>query len=318
MPTSIALRSATVSAIAVLLLAACASAPPNRLTIDAERGEMPITWVEIPRPAPLPPLAHGAIVVPVRFAGIEGKPLYMQFDVGTPATVLYAAKWTSLAQRLGGASAPDAERVENLRLMIGTLPVTAAEVQVRKNAATPIDWAGDGLEIVGTVGSDIIDGRTVLLDFKANTIVVTRDRNAVTSATTVFTPFRYIQRKVLMPAKVNGEPGDLVYDSGSSAFALITSEEAWRKLARADAVPVQFPVRSWNNTLTAHTVASDARVALGQASIPVREVSRIEGASFLQDAGMRVFGIAGMIGNELFIGRRLILDTARQEFAVED
>ena len=300
------------------LLGACTSTPPNRLSIGADRGDMPITWGGIARPAPLPPLEHGAILVPVSFPGVTGKPLYLQFDLGTPTTVLYAAKWASLAPRIGAGHASDAERVDNLKFTVGTLPVSAAELQVRKTSAKPIDWTSDAVEVVGTVGSDIIDGRIVLLDFKADAIVISRHRSAVAKVGTVFAPFRYVQRRVLMPGAVNGEAGDLVYDSGSSAFALITNEETWRKLARAGAVPVQFPVRSWNSTLTAHVVGTDARITLGKVSLPVREVSRIEGASFLQEAGMRAFGIAGMVGNELFIGRRLILDTGRQEFAVEE
>ena len=308
------------------LMAGCAagpSAPPNQLSVTDARGDMPIQWLSIPRPAPQTPLAYGAILVPITIEGLTaGKRLYMQFDLGHPSTVLYSNKWASLAPKIAPSSGArytaEAERITNLRFKLGTLAVTAAEVQVRKREGPAIDWDGAGTEIIGTVGSDIVDGRTVALDFKSNTITIARDRMGLAASESGYTPFTYMARRILMPAVVNGETQRIIYDSGSSAFALITDEASWKKFARANAVPVQFPVKSWGNTLTAHVVESDAKVQLGKATIPVGEVSRIEGASFLQEAGMRAFGIAGMAGNKLFIGRKLILDTARQEFLVEE
>jgi hypothetical protein len=129
-------------------------------------------------------------------------------------------------------------------------------------------------------------------------------------------PMRFRERRVLLPAVVAGRETTLLFDTGSSAFELLTSRRIWRRLARSDAAEEIIPVSSWDDTLVAHRVASDARVELGGADLPLQRVTWIEGTGLMQNLLMRISGMGGMTGNRLFIDRILLLDLREERFAL--
>lgn len=312
-------------AVALCLAWGCTRKPVSDIrplfTAKEAVADIPMHWISLPRPSPQPPLDHGALLVPVAFEGLSGKQLYMQFDMGHPTTVLYSNKWADLSPRLkaaGLAFTTTEAGVQNLSFQVGALPVRAGRVAVLANQAPGIDWKGDGVEIIGTIGADLVAGRTLVMDFKADRIQVATDRSLVARSGDVFTPFSIRWRRMLIPAQVDGKATRIMYDSGSSAFALITSESAWMRMSRPGAVPTSFPVRSWKRTITAHVVDTDATMRIGQVTLPIQQVSRMEGTSWWQGMAMRLFGMGGMAGNRLFLGHRLILDTARQEFCLSE
>ncbi len=256
------------------------------------------------------------MLIPIAIEGLDSRPLYMQFDLGHPSTVIYSNKWADIARRIRIAASTD--KIAEMRFSLGTLTATGNEIAIMKRDGPGIDWAGTGIEIIGTVGADLIDGRTVVLDFKTNTITLARSRAGLARDATLFQTFSFQGRRIMLPVTFEGQTTQIMYDSGSSAFAWLTNESAFKRLARNGAVPVAYPIRSWDKTLTAHTVATDAVVKIGGVMLNLGEVSRIEGMGALQEAAISVLGIGGMAGNKLFLGHKLIIDTGRLEFAIED
>ncbi|MBI1753091.1 MAG: hypothetical protein HY014_01255 [Acidobacteria bacterium] len=303
----------------------CARTPVTTLRAFPEMreavAELPITWVSLPRPAPLPPLDHAALLVPVSFDGVTGKPLYMQVDLGHPATVFYGHKWAHLAPRLratGQGLSESKGAVQNLRFKVGNLAIAASQVAILPTQGAGIRWDTEDQEIIGTLGADAVLGRTVVMDFKADRIQVATHRALVARPGDRFLPFRIRWRRILLPAQLEAQELPLLYDSGSSAFAFITDEPSWNRLKRPGAVEESFPVKSWKRTLMAHVVATDAKVTVAGVALPVGQVAHMEGTSWWQRTAMRIFGMGAMAGNRLFLGHRVVLDTATRECCVSD
>lgn len=265
----------------------CARTPVTTLRVfpDVREtvAELPITWVSLPRPAPLPPLDHAALLVPVTFDGMAGKPLYLQVDWGHPVTVLYGHKWAHLASRLRATGLELDETkgvVRNLRFKVGGLAIAASQVAILPTQGTGIRWDAEDLEIIGTLGADAVQGCTVVMDFKADRIQVATHRALVARPGDRFVPFRIRWRRMLLPAQLGGKDLPLLYDSGSSAFAFITDEPSWNRLKRAGAAPEAFPVKSWKRTLTAHVAATEAQLTVAGVALPVGQVAYMEGTSW--------------------------------------
>lgn len=281
-------------------------------TLQPEQGSVAIEWGSMARPAPLPPLKHAALLLPVSLPGIEGKTLLMQLDLGHPKTVLYAPKWADLARRLGRD--PQDGAVPSLAFGLGSLQVQAREVEVVKRSGAGIDWNSDRPEVIGTLGTDFIQGRVITLDFRAGVVALGTEREVARSSG--FQPFRFEGRRLLLPAVFEGRPIELMYDSGSSAFAWLTSEAEFTRLAEPGAAAVSFPVRSWDSSVTAFTAPSAAAVTLGSITLPIGEVSRIEGMGLMQRLAIARLGAGGMVGNKLFLDRVLVIDMRAQAFAL--
>ncbi|MBL8519004.1 MAG: hypothetical protein JNM76_18740 [Betaproteobacteria bacterium] len=281
-------------------------------TLRPAEGDVKIEWGSMPRPAPLPPLKHAAMLLPVSVEGIQGKPLLMQFDLGHTKTVLYSKKWADMARRLG-AGTPEAS-VPMFTFTLGSVTVTARDVEVMQREGAPINWDNDSPEVIGTIGTDFIDGKVVTLDFKRGRVALATARDP--ARTTGFQPFKFEGRRLLLPAEFEGKKLEVMYDSGSSAFAWLTSEKEFARLATPGAQVQSYPVRSWDKMVTAVTAPTAATVTIGGTTFPIGEVSRIDGMGFMQRMSVSMLGAGGMVGNKLFLDRTLVIDMTNREFAV--
>jgi hypothetical protein len=124
----------------------------------------------------------------------------------------------------------------------------------------------------------------------------------------------YIRRTVLLPSEINGKKTVLYFDTGSSAYPLLTDKQTAESLARPGTGSTQNPVRSWNRTLTATTFETNDSISIASKKIPIKKVTYMQGASDTQIAQMMKMGIGGMTGNKLFIGSILVLDTKNKKF----
>jgi hypothetical protein len=278
-----------------------------------DQGEVSIEWGRMSRPAPLPPLTHAAMLLPVGFEGISGKLLLMQFDMGHPQTVLYSRKWADVAKRLGITQVEGT--LPSLSFKLGNMTVSAGEVEIMKRDGAGIDWTNDRPEVIGTLGTDFIEGRVASLDFKNGRVKLSRSRSADMSAT--FVPLKFQGRRLLLPAVFEGKQIEVMYDSGSSAFAWLTSEDEFTRLATPGAPVQSYPIRSWDKMVTAYTAPTAATITIGTTTFPIGEVSRIDGMGFLQKAAISMLGAGGMVGNKLFLDRTLVIDMTKKEFAVQ-
>lgn len=299
-----------------LTLSGCASAPgaPARFEGAGDGVELPITWLSLPRPAPLPPLDHAAMLVPVRFGGAGSKVFYLQFDLGHPTTVLYANKWAPIADRHGLPAA--GPRLDALDFLLGEAPMRGRDVALMPREGAGVDWDRE-VEVVGTLGADLIDGRVVRLDFQRDRVRLARDRAGLHGPAAQFQPFSFSGRRIVMPIEFGGQRTSVMYDSGSSAFAWLTDEKTCRRLARPGSTMISYPVRSWGQVLTAHSVDTDAVARIGPVELPLGQVSFIQGMGLLQEMAISSLGVGGLVGNKLFLGRRVVVDTVRREIAVE-
>jgi hypothetical protein len=298
------------------VLPGCASTPaaPARFEGLDDGVDLPITWLSLPRPAPLPPLDHAALLVPVRFGGPGSHVFYLQFDLGHPSTLLYANKWAGIAERYGLPAA--GPRLASLDFLLGESRVRGRDLALLPREGAGVDWDRD-VELVGTLGADLIDGRAVLLDFQRDRIRLARDRSGLHGPGAQFQPFSFSGRRILMPVEFDGQRKTVMYDSGSSAFAWLTDEKTCQRLARPGSKVVSYPVRSWGQVLTAHSVDTDAVARIGTVELSLGQISHIQGMGLLQEMAISSLGVGGLVGNKLFLGRRLVVDTRRLEIAVE-
>lgn len=292
-------------------------APPVQVRIVGENVYVPFRWIadtvnNVPEP-------HAAIVLPVILPGCT-RTFYMQFDLGSPYSLFYRNKLEAIQARYGVPPLHESEGQHYLtdyRFSIAGNEVLAERIAARTFQPSGIDWADStAIEIIGTIGSDLIDGKTMVLDYPHERISLVDQAPDSLEARITWTPFDWEERKILLPARVGDEDLRLFFDTGSSAFELLTDPSTWKSLADKDAPVTQYGVNSWGKTLTAHSAASRGPIAIGSVSLPLTRVTYIEGTSFIQNLLMRVSGVGGMTGNKLFTGKVMIIDTKGGRFGI--
>ncbi|MBJ6143147.1 hypothetical protein [Hymenobacter sp. BT559] len=289
---------------------------PNQLVVAGVPLGSPFVWQADNGARPAVPQA--ALLLPIALPGCPRR-CYVQFDTGAPSSVFYAHPLAALAARYPGARPalqPQADTLRNLRFALGNGQVQARRLRVIAYGARqlPADTAAPLL--VGTLGADVLENQVLVLDYRRQRFSLLAQVPDSLARRTVFVPLAFTGRRLVLGAAAAGQPRQLLFDSGSSSFALLTSEATWQQLASPQAPAYVAAVNSLGRTLTAHTVATAATLQLGRVAVPLQTVTYMEGTTLLQRSLMRFSGMGGMLGNRPFNQHTIIVDVAHQRFGL--
>lgn len=297
----------------LLVKAQMPTLPPNGLIADKRGYDVRFQWYADTvngRPHP-----HSALLIPVKLPGCR-ETFYMQFDLGSPISLFYRNKLKSIAEKYPSVWQADdtATQLNGYRFTIGGRTLTATSITVKQFDSSGIDWQKKQ-KIIGTLGADLIEDKVLVIDYPGRRIRVT-DSSAPAIPSSAWQSFMFARRSTLLPAVIKGKKTMLYFDTGSSAFELLTNKATCLSMAQPGAEIVSYPVPSWGRTLTANTVATQDSIRIGGENIPLRHATFIEGTSETQVQRMMSMGIGGMTGNALFLNYRLVLDTRQARFAL--
>lgn len=263
-------------------------------------------------------MPHAALLVPVTLPGCP-RTCYLQFDTGAPYSILYDNPLAALRARYPATRhtlLPQVDTIHNFRFALGQGQVRARTIRVMHRGATQLPADSTAPLVVGTLGADVLADQVLVIDYARRCFSLYSAVPDSLARQAAYVPMRFDSRRVLLEVGLQGQPKQLLFDSGSSAFALLTSQDTWHDLARPAARARTVPVNSWGKTLTAHTVATTAALQLGASVLPLRTVTYIEGMSWGQTLLMRFSGLGGMLGNEPFVAHTVILDVPGGRFGL--
>ncbi|RYZ20846.1 MAG: hypothetical protein EOO16_15290 [Chitinophagaceae bacterium] len=279
----------------------------RQILLPATEQAVPFRWLSTPE------LPQYALLLPLQLPGCA-ETFYLQFDLGAAQTVFYREALAGIGGKYPGAFVMTDSFVSVREGRLGTATVTLERMPTRAYAGSAPNWKKGSTNIIGTAGADLVAGRAVLLDYPGGSLVLNPDTTAL--GKTERFGLVYAQGRILLPAQVEGERKLLIFDSGSSAFSLLTDAETAARMATPGAAPVRRTVRSWDHQMTANSFPTTVSVGLGGKTLPLGIVTYMEGATEQQVRSMKALGIGGMTGNRLFLQHRLLLDLAHRQFAL--
>ncbi|AKQ46779.1 hypothetical protein TH63_15965 [Rufibacter radiotolerans] len=262
---------------------------------------------------------HAFQLIPVTLHGCP-KTFYLQFDTGSPYTIFYQAKLETIEKKYGPATVPqvaNGQVLQNFSFQVGSLPLTASALPVKAIGDGAIDWADTtSIEVIGTLGTDFIQDKVLVLDYKKSLFSVYDQFPPNLARGIQLLDFQFNSRRILLPGQINGKETALMFDSGSSAYELLTDKSTWLEMQSPHSPVDTAYVNSWGKTITAFTTTTTAEARFGQVRLPLRKATYLEGMSLVNQLLTAFSGLGGMTGNKLFLGHTLVLDTRHQKFAV--
>ncbi len=289
---------------------------PNQLHLSGLPLRCAFVWKADSTAQPVEPRA--ALLLAIRLPGCPRR-CYVQFDTGAPSSVFYGPPLAALAARypdMRQALRLRADTLHDLRFGLGTGQVLAHRMHTLAYGAhaLPADTAAPFL--VGTLGTDVLADRVLVLDYRRHGFSLLAQVPDSLAKRAAFVPLAFEGRRLVLSTAVAGQPRQLLFDSGSSAFALLTSPATWQRLAQPSAPARTDTVNSFGRPLIAHTVATAAALQVGPASVPLQTVTYIENVTLLQQLLMRFSGMGGMLGNRPFSQQTIIVDVGHQRFGL--
>lgn len=280
--------------------------PENYLKVSGIAQNIPIKWISSNENA------HSALLLPIKIKGIN-QIFYMQFDSGSPITVFYKKPLESIAAKFQNQLKIDGENNSiSTVFTIGNMNLISDTFEVL-NYGEKINFRDlKAVNIIGTIGTDLLEKRITILDFKNNQcsfIEKIKEED--------FVDFEFKKRKILIPANIKNQKLKLLYDSGTSGYELITTKEIWQQYRNKNSAVKTEKGNSWGNTLSVYSTSTKKKIQFQKVVLNLSEVTYIEGTSDLQKILMKRSGMQGMIGNKLFLNHKLILDCKNEKFKLE-
>lgn len=193
---------------------------PSQLTVAGLPATCRFTWLADTTAKPAMP--HAALLLPVRLPGCP-RTCYFQFDTGAPTSLLYGKSLTALRGNYPGLAqhlSAQADTLRNFQFGLGTGQVTARSLRVLDYGRTELPADTTQPFIIGTLGTDVLEGRVLVLDYARQRFTLEATVPASLSRQAAFVPLQFTGRRVLLNATVQDEPRQLLFDSGSSASTL--------------------------------------------------------------------------------------------------
>lgn len=285
----------------------------SQVQLTGDKYEIPFSWQVDTSNGFIEP--HAAMLVPVKLPGCA-KQFYMQFDMGAPKTVFYNPVCNLISKKYPGViPITDTSReITEIIIKPGKQTILLQNVAIMNTGAKNINWSNNARIIIGTIGSDWLQDKTVMIDYPKERMVLNYE--VPDKYQENMTDFTYVQNSILLPVTINGKKTVLFFDTGSSAFSLLTAKETALAMSNKDATMLRYSVQSWGRTMYANSLPSSDSIEVNKLKIPLEKVTYMEGASESQVNRMLQLGIGGMTGNKLFLKHRLVLDTRGKKFMV--
>lgn len=261
---------------------------------------------------------YAALLIPVKLPGCP-KTFYMQFDLGARQSMLYTEKVSAIREKYPKsiAGGDSTLKLLNQPLIIGSQKIMAKSIALKKFSNKVINWKGKkSVDVIGTAGMDFIDNKTIVFDYPGRTLTIANSIPAELSTNLTLTKFMLVNKSILLPATILGKRTMLYFDTGSSAFELLTDKATSLALAVPNTPPVQYRSKSWDAVLITNTYTTNDSLSIAGKKLPIKKATYIDGASNSQVEQMMKLGMGGMTGNKLFISNILVIDTRNAQFGI--
>jgi hypothetical protein len=117
----------------------------------------------------------------------------------------------------------------------------AKEIAANQFDSSLTDWTNDR-EVIGTIGADLIEDKILIIDYPRKRLFLQEKLSNEASSKIRWADFVFVQGSILLPAILKGKKTVLYFDTGSSAFELLTDEQTWTGLAAKNALSSDYAV----------------------------------------------------------------------------
>ena len=131
-----------------------------------------------------------------------------------------------------------------------------------------------------------------------------------------FEPFDFTGRRFMLPCVIDNKTIELFYDSGSSAFGLITTKGRFSKYSENNVKEITYHASMHGDPIPIVHKPTEEVCKIGGVNLLLKRVSYIDMYSRFQGLLSPFTRIGGWLGNKPFLDYSLIFDIENKEFVV--
>ncbi len=268
-----------------------------------------------------------AITIPVSVDELPHK-FNLQLDLGAINTVFYGnsinpylEKYQELKSKIDTTltfriQSQTNFKLKGVELKLGNVNLGKINIGIFKNFGTkiPKDSVNTKSEKhIGTIAPDLFQNKILIIDYAKRRICIT-EKLPKKYSNANFIPYKIKNGRIKIPLNIDGKSEDLLFDTGSSLFSLITTEERANKITE-DKVVDSLKISSWGNYYMVYGKKEKTKVKFGSKSLNQTIVY------YDKQKGNEKFykeeEIWGVTGNAYFLNNIVIIDYKKKLFGVK-
>jgi hypothetical protein len=268
-----------------------------------------------------------AITIPVTLDNLPHK-FNMQLDLGATTTVIYGNSikpyldnYTELKNKIDTTlkfriQSQTNYKFKNLTLKLGDVNFGERIIGHFKEFGDdiPKDSINTKTEKhIGTIAPDLFKDKILIIDYPKRRFCVAESLPKQFSKTQ-FRQYKIIDGRIKIPISINGKDEDVMFDTGSSIFALITTREKANEISSKPIVD-SLKISSWGEYYMVYGQTISKTIKFGQKNLNKAIVyfdDKKGNADFYKEEG-----IWGITGNSFFLNNVVIIDYKNQRFGVK-
>jgi len=260
-----------------------------------------------------------ALLIPVKMDDLPFN-FYMQFDTGSPYSYIYEKQLKSLQSfglDLDEIEIEDQKYVKDIQFILGENYTKVSMIKIYPDYGQTFNEIDSTRNIIiGTIGSDMMINKVTTIDFKNQELHFDQNRPDWIKNKTDFTPFSFEGRRIMLPVTIDNKNYEFLYDSGCSAYGLITTKNRYNKYSDTKTSEIHYDAKSWENSLEIKSKLTDKQFKIGNTFLSLKRVSYVDMYTSLQPIITPFTRVGGWLGNQPFNDSKIVLDTKSNEFAI--
>lgn len=267
-----------------------------------------------------------AITIPVTLDNLPNK-FKMQLDLGATVTVLYGNSikpyfetYTELNNKIDttlkfNTQSQTNSKFKNLELKLGNVNFGNRNIGYFKDFGDNI--SNDSIhtkteKLIGSIAPDLFEDKFLIIDYQNKRICLTLELPKQFSKTQ-FRQYKEEEGRIKIPITINGKSEDVMFDTGSSLFALITTPEKANEISNKPIVD-SLKISSWGDYYMVYGQAITSKVKIGQKQLN-KAIVYFDNQNKLSDF-YKEEEIWGIMGNAYFLNNIVIIDYKNKRFGV--
>ena len=262
------------------------------------------------------PFEKTAFFVPIKIKGLS-EDVYMQFDSGSSTTMLYGKTLKALGSPWPVLLSEDSSAyVEDITIEVAGAVLEARKMDVYDHMGSDSS-ALDSFMVVGTMGYDAFYGKTLIMDFREDKLAITEKNldelaykvDLVEEASVNKFPF-------LITAQLGENDIQLVYDTGSSMFPIVTTPHKLSTISQGIEADTLCCVSSWGVDHDVYRKKSDKAITVGKTAFNEEYVYAVPQMDHFMLNHCPDWLFFGGTGNRLFLDKIVVVDTENNQFGI--
>jgi hypothetical protein len=268
-----------------------------------------------------------AITIPVTLDNLPNK-MNMQFDLGAYETMIYGnsikpylTKYSELNNKIDTTlkfrvQSQTNYKFRSVALKLGNVSFGSRNIGHFKNFGDniPEDSINTLTEKnIGTIGPDLFENKVLIIDYPNKRLAVTTELPKQFSKAH-FRQYKIKDGRIKIPITIKGKDEDVMFDTGSSLFALITTKEKANEIS-GNPIVDSLKISSWGDFYMVYAQTIKSNVMFGQKQLSKANVyfdSRKGNEDFYKEEE-----IWGITGNAYFLNNVVIIDYKNKRFGVK-